>query len=70
MWKKATLAEANMYLGNLKEAKALYGEVGEMAGIREKISIHTNAYAAYTSLMNTENEDEPFIKSLKIKFLS
>ncbi|RLD29121.1 MAG: hypothetical protein DRI70_02700 [Bacteroidetes bacterium] len=70
MWKKATLAEANMYLGNLKEAKALYSEAGEMAGIREKISIHTNAYAAYTSLMNTENEDEPFIKSLKIKFLS
>jgi tetratricopeptide (TPR) repeat protein len=70
IWKKATLAEANMYLGNLEEAKTLYGEAAEMAGIREKISIHTNAYAAYTSLMNTENEDEPFINFLKIKFLS
>lgn len=70
LWKRATLAEANMYLGKMDEAKKLYGEAAEMAVIREKISIHTNAYGAYTSLMNTENEEEPFIKFLKTKFLS
>ena len=70
LWKKATLAEANLYLGKLDTAKELYAEAAAMAGIREKISIHTNGYGAYTNLMNTKNEDDAFIKFLKINFLS
>lgn len=70
LWKMATMAEANLYLGNLEESKTYYKKAAEMAGIREKISIHTNAYAAYTSLMHTENPDDEFIKFLKINFLS
>ncbi|MCW5519391.1 caspase family protein [Aureitalea sp. L0-47] len=70
LWKQATLAEANLYLGKFEEAKELYGSAAKMAGIREKISIHTNAYGAYTTLMNTENEDDAFIKFLKMNFLS
>ena len=64
------MAEGNLYLGQLEESKQLYKKAAEMAGVREKISIHTNAYAAYTSLMHTENPDDEFINFLKINFLS
>ena len=70
LWKLATLGEANLYLGKLEESKEFYGRAAKMAGIREKISIHTNAYAAYTSLMHTENQEDPFITFLKTNFLS
>lgn len=70
LWKLATIAEAHLYLGQLKDSKAFYKRAAEMAGIREKISIYTNAYAAYTSLMHTENPQDDFIKFLKINFLS
>jgi pimeloyl-ACP methyl ester carboxylesterase len=70
LWKLATIAEGHLYLGQLEESKAYYKKAAEMAGIREKISIYTNAYAAYTSLMHTENPEDDFIKFLKIKFLS
>ncbi|AVI51947.1 hypothetical protein C5O00_12610 [Pukyongia salina] len=70
LWKIATMAEGNLYLGQLEESKQLYKKAAEMAGVREKISIHTNAYAAYTSLMHTENPDDEFINFLKINFLS
>lgn len=70
LWKFATLAEANMYLGDLDVAKEFYTKASEMAGIREKISIHLNAYAGYTSLMNTNSPEDDFIKFLKEKFLA
>jgi pimeloyl-ACP methyl ester carboxylesterase len=70
LWKLATIAEAHLYMGQLEESKVYYKKAAEMAGIREKISIHTNAYAAYTSLMHTENPEDDFIKFLKINFLS
>jgi pimeloyl-ACP methyl ester carboxylesterase len=68
VWKNATLAEAYMYLAKFKKAKKYYALAAENAGIREKISIHTNAYTAYTNLMNTEDDD--FVKFLKDSFLS
>jgi len=70
LWKLATLGEANLYLGKINTAKEFYERASKMAGIREKISIHTNAYGAYTSLMHTENQEDPFIVFLKSKFLS
>ncbi|XMO86927.1 caspase family protein [Algibacter sp. AS12] len=70
MWKLATLGEANLYLGDLETSKAYYAKASTMAGIREKISIHTNAFTAYTTMMNTENIDDEYIKFLKLKFLS
>jgi pimeloyl-ACP methyl ester carboxylesterase len=51
LWKLATLGEANLYLGQLDESRDFYSRAAEMAGVREKISMHTNAYAAYTSLI-------------------
>ncbi|MDO9137004.1 MAG: hypothetical protein Q7U21_04220, partial [Lutibacter sp.] len=68
LWKNATIAEAAMYTGNFEKAKEYYSLAAEAAGIREKISIHTNAFVAYTNLMNTEDDD--FTKFLKIKFLT
>ena len=63
LWKNATMAEAYMYLADFKNAKKYYTMAAKAAGLREKLSIHTNAYMAYTSLMNTE--DDAFIKFLE-----
>lgn len=68
LWKKATIAEAAMYTGDFEKAMAHYTLAAEVAGIREKISIHTNAYIAYCSLMRTEEDN--FTKFLKVKFLT
>lgn len=56
-WKYATIAEANMYLGNLDTAKEFYIKASEGMGIREKLSMHTNAYAGYVALTNKENDE-------------
>jgi pimeloyl-ACP methyl ester carboxylesterase len=70
LWKIATLGEANMYLHNFDDARKFYAKAADMAGIREKISIHLNAYAGYTTLMQTNNAEDPFIKFLKDNYLS
>ena len=70
LWKLATLAEANLYLGNFEESIKHYETTAKMCGIREKISIYTNAFNAYTCLMNTQSDEDSFIKSLKTNFLS
>jgi pimeloyl-ACP methyl ester carboxylesterase len=70
LWKLATVAEANLYLGELHKAKEYYEKAAQMCGIREKISIYTNAYNAYTCLMQTDSPEDDFIKFLKTNFLS
>lgn len=70
LWKYATVAEANMYLRNFDRAKEYYAKAAGMAGIREKISMHLNAYAGYTSLMQTDNSKDDFIVFLRDQFLS
>ncbi|WP_299522514.1 caspase family protein [uncultured Lutibacter sp.] len=70
LWKYATIAEANLYLDNLDIAKEYYKKSSEMAGIREKISMYTNAYKAYVCLMKTDNPDDDFIKFLHDSFLT
>lgn len=70
LWKLATQAEANLYLGNFEEAKKHYTAAAKMGGIREKISMYTNAYNAYSCLMHSNNPEEKFIKFLRVKFLS
>ena len=69
-WKDATIAEANLYLGNFDKAKEFYIKAAEKSGIREKISMHLNAYAGYTALKQTNNPENDFIKFLKKHFLS
>jgi len=68
LWKFATVAEANMYLGNFDAAKEFYIKASEGIGVREKISMHTNAYAGYVALTNKENDE--FTQFLKTRLLS
>ena len=70
LWKFATIAEAFLYQGNFGNSKENYEKAAAMAGLREKISIHSNAYNAYVGLMQTDNPEDPFIKFLKINFLT
>ncbi len=68
-WKWATIAEANMYLGNLGKAKRYYRKAAKSADIRGKISMHTNAYAGYLALTNSKNTNDDFVIFLKATFL-
>lgn len=68
LWKFATVAEANMYLGNLETAKEFYIKASKDIPIREKVSMHTNAYAGYVALTNKEND--AFTQFLKAQLLS
>lgn len=70
LWKMATLGEAFLYKGDFEKSKEHYAKAAAMAGLREKISIHSNAYNAYISLMQTDNPEDPFIKFLKLQFLT
>ena len=68
VWKYATVAEANMYIGNMEKAEEFYIKASENAPIREKVSMHTNAYAGYVALTNIE--DDKFTQFLKSRLLS
>ncbi|PHQ30248.1 caspase family protein [Leeuwenhoekiella nanhaiensis] len=69
LWKLATLGEAHIYLGNFEESRSFYENAVVLAGPREKHSMYTNAYAAYTQLMETNNPKDPFIQFLDTNFL-
>lgn len=66
--KLATLGEANIYLNDLDQAKTFYAKASEKADIREKISIHTQAYTAYMTL-NKNNPNQGFLDHIKHIFL-
>ena len=68
VWKYATVAEANMYIGNMEVSKEFYIKASEDIPIREKLSMHTNAYAGYVALTNREEDD--FTQFLKARLLS
>lgn len=68
IWKYATVAEANMYLENFEVAKEFYIKASEGIQIREKVSMHTNAYAGYVALTN--RVDDEFTQFLKARLLN
>ena len=68
LWKFATVAEANMYLGNLEISKEFYLKASKGIPIREKLTMHTNAYAGYVALTNKDNDE--FTQFLKSRLLS
>ncbi len=70
LWTAATLGEAHLYLDNMYAARNFYEKASKMAGIREKISIHLNAHAAYSALRETGGDDDAFLGFLNEKFLS
>lgn len=71
MWELATIAEANLYLGNIVLAEEFYKKSAEVAGtdIRAKQSIYSNAYFGYQSLMASKNKNAEFLKVLEEVFL-
>ena len=69
LWKLSTIAEANLYMGKFKVAKEYYQKASQMSDIRQKISIYTNAYAAYSNLMDTQSREDEFIQFLNNAFL-
>lgn len=70
VWKLATIAESNLYLGNFEQAKEYYLKAANKAGVRDKITIYTNAYTAYVMLMDTEDPKDDFINFLTNQYLS
>lgn len=70
MFELATIAEGNLYLGNMSVAEEYYKKAAKAAGsdIRAKESISSNAYYGYQSLMGTKNKDADFIKMLEEDF--
>lgn len=69
LWTFATLAEAHLYLGNLFASKSFYEKAAATAGIREKISIYTNAHAAYQALYAPAAGADDYTAYLKTLFL-
>lgn len=71
MWELATIAEANLYLGNSNLAETYYKKTAEVAGtdIRAKQSIYSNAYFGYQALMGSRNEEAEFLMMLENSFL-
>ncbi len=67
--KMATIGEANIYLDNLEDARKHYLNASKKANIREKISIHDQAYTAFLAL-NKEKPNDEFIQFLKEIFLT
>lgn len=64
-WQYATIAEASIYKRDLETAEANYRRAAVDANVRERESIYTNAYMAYSTLYNTENENDGFITFLR-----
>ncbi len=71
MWELATLAESNLYLGQLTMAEAFYKEAAKVAGtdVRAKQSMYSNAYYGYQSFMATRDKKAEFLKMLEDTFL-
>jgi hypothetical protein len=69
LWQEATQGEAYLYLNKLKESQEHYQAAAALAGIREKISIHTNAYQAFLGLKGPSDDDHIFIQFLHQAFL-
>ena len=61
---------AHLYQGNLYASREFYQRAAGLAGIREKISMHLNAHAAYSALKQAQQEDPGFGDFLKANFLS
>lgn len=76
VWKFATLGEAYIYIHAFKDAMTWYEKAAKLANVRQKISIHTNAYIGYVSWMKKikssfkVEENDTFIRFLKQRFLN
>ena len=70
LWTYATLAEAHLYIGNLYASREYYEKAAALAEIRQKISMHLNAHAAYLALYHPPGGTDDFTTFLKEKLLT
>lgn len=70
LWKWATLGDIHLYKGDFENSKKQYKKAAKMANLRQKIAIHSNAYKAYISLIQSDKPTDPFIVFLKAQFLT
>jgi len=68
--KFVTMAEANIYLNNIKDAKKYYQEVAEKAGIRYKMKCFDRAQMVYNTLFTPKNDKDEFIVFLEDTLLT
>ena len=68
--KLATMAESNIYLVNLDEAKKQYKKVAAKAGIRYRMKCYEQAVLVYNTLFQPENQKDPFLVFLEETLLS
>lgn len=68
VWELATVAEANLYLGNLATAKDFYVQAYQLAGrdVRVKQSIYSNAYYGYQSVVASNTKDADFFDIFEV----
>jgi len=69
--KMEAIAEANLFLGNIKIAEKYYEEISKMEDLQitDKIKIHENAVRAYACL-DIKNAENKFIQFLMKNFLN
>ncbi|MBT8271170.1 MAG: hypothetical protein KJO25_03905, partial [Bacteroidia bacterium] len=78
LWKLATLGECYVYFHAFDEAKKYYTRAAQMANIRQKLSIYTNAHTGYlawrsggfTKGPELQQETDEFLRFLNQTFLS
>jgi hypothetical protein len=68
--KLATMAEANIYLANIDEAKKNYKKVAAKAGIRYRMKCYEQAVSVYNTLFQPENQKDAFLVFLEETLLS
>ena len=68
--KLATMAEANIYLANIDEAKKHYKKVAAKAGIRYRMKCYEQAVSVYNTLFQPENQKDAFLVFLEETLLS
>ena len=71
MWELATIAEANLYLGNIDIAEEYDKKAAALAGtdVRSKQSMYGNAWYGCPSLTASKNKNAAFINMLEYVFL-
>jgi hypothetical protein len=70
IWKLRALAEGYIYLNNLEKSKEHFMKLSKKADVREKLNIYSNAYTAYVKLNDMGNNEDDFMRFLKLNLLT
>ncbi len=68
--KYATMAEANIYLGEIEEAKKQYKNFAKKAGVRLRLQCYQQAVMVYNILFEPQNKKDDFLIFLEETLLS